>query len=81
MSLSLAFSIALQIASVILRLIPLVGSLLALLLSLVGMVIGLGFFVAWVVTVIKAFTGKEWEIPYLGKIAREQLAKRATTTV
>jgi uncharacterized membrane protein len=27
---------------------------------------------------IQAFSGKEWEIPYFGKIARQQLAKNPT---
>lgn len=29
----------------------------------------------WLIMVVKAFNGKEWELPILGKIARQQLAK------
>jgi len=77
---SIAFSIALQIVSFILIHIPFVGRLIAILLGLLGMVVGLAFFAVWIVTILKAFSGKEWEIPYIGKIAREQLAKITPVT-
>jgi uncharacterized membrane protein len=78
--LSIACSISLQIVSWFFASIPFVGRLFAVLLGLVGMIVGLACFVAWLITTSKAFTGKEWEIPYLGKIARQQLAARAPTT-
>jgi uncharacterized membrane protein len=65
-----ALSIAMSIATTILHDVPLVGTLL----WLVSLVIRLGIFVAWVVTIVKAYSGKEWEIPFLGKLARQQLA-------
>ncbi len=49
--------------------------LLAILWSLVSLVITLGLLVLWVVTVVQAFSGKAWEIPVIGKLARQQLAK------
>jgi uncharacterized membrane protein len=75
----MAFSFALQILSWILLHIPLVGRLIVILLGLLGMLVGLAFFAVWIVTIVKAFSGKEWEIPYIGKIAREQLARVPTT--
>lgn len=76
----IAFSIALQIVVRILVHIPLIGWLIAVLLGILGAVVGLGMLAVWVVTIIKAYSNKEWEIPYLGKIAREQLAKMTPTT-
>jgi uncharacterized membrane protein len=74
--LSVALSIGLWITVTLLHGVPLVGWLLAG----VDIILRLVIFVAWVVMVIKAFTNKEWEIPVLGKYAREQLAKMSSTT-
>lgn len=48
--------------------IPLLGWLAGLILSMAS-------FVLWIVLMWKAFNGEEYEVPYIGKIAREQLAK------
>ena len=53
--------------------IPFLGILFALLSALVG----LGFLVVFIITLIKAFTGVEWEIPYIGKQARKFLKSSA----
>ena len=70
-----ALSIGIGIVFAMLHGIPLIGTLL----WLVSVELRLVLFVVWVMLVIKAFTNKEWEIPYLGKLAREQLAKMAPT--
>jgi uncharacterized membrane protein len=75
---SIAFSLALRILEWILHFVPFVGGLMGVLLGLLGMLVGLAFFVVWIVTIIQALSGKEWEIPYIGKIARQQLAKMPT---
>ncbi|MEP6672660.1 MAG: hypothetical protein ABJF10_26080 [Chthoniobacter sp.] len=67
----IGLSIGLSIAYAILHGVPLVGTLL----WLASLFIRIAIFVGWVVLVIKAFSGKEWEIPYLGKLARQQLAR------
>jgi uncharacterized membrane protein len=67
-------SIVLQIAGLVLGHIPILGWLLLLVLALAGLVFGLGSFVVWVITIVKAFSNVEWEIPYIGKLARKQLA-------
>ncbi len=74
-AIALGFSVALQIAIALLHFIPLLGTLIAVLLGLVGMLVGLAFFLAWIVMVLRAFSGKEWEVPYIRKIARAQLAR------
>ena len=37
--------------------------------------VGIGFFILYVVMLVKSFTGKEWEIPVAGKVARQQLGQ------
>ena len=44
---------------------------------LAGLVLSLASFVLWIVLMWKAFNGEEYEVPYVGKIAREQLGKLA----
>jgi uncharacterized membrane protein len=70
----LAVSIGLQIIEFILRHIPYLGPFLAFVFGLASLVLWIGLLVIWVVTIIKAFSNVEWEIPYLGKLARKQLA-------
>lgn len=45
-----------------------------ILLPLVPLV-GLAFFVLWLVLIYKAYKGEQWEVPILGKIARQLLGK------
>jgi uncharacterized membrane protein len=73
------FYVALEFTAWIVGHIRFLGGLIVFLLGLVSMVVGLGYLVLTVVTAIKAFSRKEWEIPYLGKIARDQLAARTPT--
>ena len=72
---AIAMSIAIQIAAAILAHLPVIGWLLVLLLGLVGVAFGLLSFGLWAFTLFKAFTGKEWEIPVLGPLARRQLGR------
>jgi uncharacterized membrane protein len=62
--------IVVAIVNTVLHVIPLIGPLIGLLLSLV---VFLGIGAVSVITIVKAFLGKEWEIPVLGPIARKQL--------
>ena len=48
---------------------------LAVLWGMFSAVVQLGFLIVWIVMIIQAFSGKQWEVPFLGKIARQQLAK------
>ena len=38
-------------------------------------VVCLGILVLWIIMIVQAFSGKEWEIPVLGQMARRQLAR------
>jgi uncharacterized membrane protein len=43
------------------------------LLSLaIGFIVGLGFFILWLVAIIQAFNGKKFSIPVIGAIAEKQ---------
>ncbi len=76
---SICFSVALSIVLRILVHIPVLGPLLVILLGLLSLVVWLGFLALSVVMIVKAFTSKEWEVPYVGKIARDQLARMAAS--
>lgn len=65
---SIVVSVALIVVSIILGFIPILGWAVGLLLNLAGIVL-------WVMLMIKAFQGEEWEVPFVGKIAREQIAR------
>ncbi len=43
--------------------------------SILALLVSLCFLAVWVVCIYQAFIGKRWEIPVLGPIAREQLAR------
>lgn len=58
----------LRIAISIIGIIPLFGWIVWILGFLVLGIIGL---VLWIVLMIKAFQGQEWEVPILGKYARQ----------
>src|SRR2546421_2629755 len=53
--------------------VPGVGWFFGPLWGFVWWLINLALFVIFVVTVVKAFTGIRWEIPYVGPIARKQI--------
>jgi uncharacterized membrane protein len=38
-------------------------------------VVSIGFFVLWLLLMWKAYNNEEWELPYIGKIARDQINK------
>ncbi|MDQ2918578.1 MAG: hypothetical protein M3R10_01720 [Verrucomicrobiota bacterium] len=67
------FSIAYQILHGVFNSIPGLRYLLLLVLGLAWAVITIAFLVIFIITIIKAFSGVIWEIPYLGPIARKQV--------
>lgn len=59
----------LKLAGFVLFFVPLMGPLLVVLLSIV---FGLGYFVIWLVLVIKALQGERFKLPIIGKFADQQ---------
>ena len=72
---TMAVSVALRIAGFIFGMLPLIGKLMAIVLIPVHLVFGLACLAVWIIGIVKAFSGKEWEIPWLGALARKQLAQ------
>jgi uncharacterized membrane protein len=67
--------IVLQIVWSIIVRVPIIGAILGWGLSMTWVALALCWVAIYLITIIKSISGKEWEIPYLGKLAREQLAK------
>ncbi len=59
---------AIFIGGTVINIIPILGQILSIFIYL-------GSLVLWVLLMVKAYQGEEWEVPYLGKIAREQVQK------
>lgn len=78
--LAVAVAVVIRVASLVFNFIPWIGTLLIILIGLVNVIFGIAWFVLYVITVVKAFSGQEWEIPWLGKLARKQLAQTDGTT-
>jgi len=70
-------SIAFSILSAMLAIVPILGWIIAI-------VAGLGFalvtFVLWVMLMLRAFRGREWEVPVVGRYARQYSEPRAGAT-
>ncbi len=69
---SIVLSVALIVFDIVMMVlvrIPVLG----MIFGLVSMLVGLACFVLWIIMLIKALTGVEWEIPYIGKQARKFL--------
>ena len=72
---TMAVSVALRIAGFIFGMLPLIGKLMVIVLIPVHLVFGMACLAVWIIGIVKAFSGKEWEIPWLGALARKQLAQ------
>ena len=59
----------------ILVFIPFIGWLVLAIMGILTPLVGIIFTVVWLIATIQAFLGKEWEIPWLGKLARQHLAE------
>lgn len=66
---AVVIGVGLRVASLVLFFIPLVGPLFILLAS---MLVGLAFFVVWIVLIVKALQGAMFKLPLLGDFAERQ---------
>ena len=64
---SIAISIALTILTIVLAFVG-IGALI----GIVGSLVQLGFFVLWIVVVIKAYQGELYKLPVIGDLAEKQ---------
>jgi uncharacterized membrane protein len=65
----IALWIGVMIISAVLAFIPILGHLIALLL---WMVISVGFFIIWIILLIKANQGQMYKLPFIGDLAEKQ---------
>lgn len=66
---SIFLAVAMAVAMIVLMIIPVVGWILEPLVML-------AFLIIWLVTVFKAYNGKQFELPVLGGLARKQAEAR-----
>lgn len=59
----------LRIAGIVLFFLPVLGPLLA---WLVSMLVGLAWFILWILLIVKALQGEMFELPLIGEYARMQ---------
>ena len=69
----LLFYIVWKVIVAILVPIPVVGWIIAIPLWVVWALVHIAFLVLMIVTIVKAFTGVRWDIPYIGPVARRQV--------
>lgn len=69
------FVIAWNIVHAVLAPIPALGWLFGLMLWLIWAVASVGVLVLWIITMVKAFSGVRWDIPYIGPMARKQIGE------
>ena len=68
------FNIASAVVHAVVGAIPGVGPILVFLWALIAALVHLAFLVVFIVAVVKAFSGVRWDIPYVGPMARKQVA-------
>jgi uncharacterized membrane protein len=66
---TLVFGAALRVAGFVLFFVPVLGHLIS---WLAYMIVSLGFFVIWVVLVVKALQGEMFKLPVVGDFAEQQ---------
>jgi len=68
------FKIASAVVHAVVGAIPGVGPILVFLWAVIAALVHLAFLVVFIVAVVKAFSGVRWDIPYVGPMARKQVA-------
>src|SRR6266700_914913 len=67
------FNIVSAVVHAVFGAIPGIGGVLVFFWAIIAALVHLAFLVIMIITIVKAFTGVRWEIPYIGPIARKQL--------
>ncbi len=67
------FNIVSAVVHAVFGAIPGIGGILVFFWAIIAALVHLVFLVIMIITIVKAFTGVRWEIPYIGPIARKQL--------
>src|SRR5437899_4861006 len=67
------FNIVSAVVHAVFSAIPGIGGILVFFWALIAALVHLLFLVIMIVTIVKAFTGVRWDIPYIGPVARRQV--------
>ena len=71
------FNIVSAVVHSVVGAIPGVGPILVFLWAVIAALVHLAFLVVFIIAVVKAFSGVRWDIPYVGPMARKQVAGSA----
>src|SRR2546427_3029245 len=67
------FNIVSAVVHVVFGAIPGIGGILVFFWAIIAALVHLAFLVIMIITIVKAFTGVRWDIPYIGPVARRQV--------
>ena len=67
------FNIVSAVVHAVFGAIPGIGGILVFFWAIIAALVHLAFLVIMIITIIKAFTGVRWDIPYIGPVARRQV--------
>src|SRR5438132_8925616 len=67
------FNIVSAVVHVVFGAIPGIGGILVFFRAIIAALVHLAFLVIMIITIVKAFTGVRWAIPYIGPVARRQV--------
>src|SRR3989449_11193531 len=67
------FNIVSAVVHVVFSAIPGIGGILIFFWAIIAALVHLAFLVIMIITIVKAFTGVRWDIPYIGPVARRQV--------
>src|SRR6266481_3997146 len=67
------FNIVSAVVHVVFAAIPGIGGILVFFWAIIAALVHLLFLVIMIVTIVKAFMGVRWDIPYIGPVARKQV--------
>src|SRR5213594_1358748 len=67
------FNIVSAVVHAVFGAIPGIGGILVFFWAVIAALVHLAFLVILIITIVKAFTGVRWDIPYIGPIARKQV--------
>ena len=67
------FNIVSAVVHAVFGAIPGIGGILVFFWAIIAALVHLAFLVIMIITIVKAFTGVRWEIPYIGPVARRQM--------
>jgi uncharacterized membrane protein len=71
------FNIVNFVVHVVFGAIPGIGGILIFFWAIIAALVHLAFLVIMIITMVKAFTGVRWDIPYIGPVARRQVEGEA----